>query len=80
VIKRQRGFGLAGGLAIELAGAEAVPGSQEMVRQHLRIGLPRDFQHAGKPVVAPAPVGGREMRQDGLANPVVINLNDPTLS
>jgi len=75
VIKRQRAFGLVGGLIIEVAGAQAIAGSQEMVRQHLWIGLSGDFQHAGKPVVAPAPGGGRKMRQDGLANPVVINLD-----
>jgi len=75
VIKRQRAFGLVGGLIIGVAGAQAIAGSQEMVRQHLWIGLSGDFQHVGKPVVAPAPGGGSKMRQDGLANPVVINLD-----
>ncbi len=46
-----------------------------MLRQHLRIDLTINLQHARKPIVAAAPARGRKVRQECLAHPGVISLD-----
>ncbi len=75
VIERQNAGSFVSGLLIEFAGAQAMSGSQEMIRQDFGLGLFGDFHAVGEPLVTASALCLREMCQYALAYPVVIDLD-----